>query len=102
MAHRVRRTALLPVTRIRQPSHLHLRAARSAVLRENTEPSIHDEEPAGEGIGCRSLPLRAITVLTAHVGNLLEYTETPEAARYFQSRNNWSVGAATAPAIAPM
>ncbi|MGV9867296.1 GIY-YIG nuclease family protein [Rhodococcus koreensis] len=40
-------------------------------------------------------PARVRDVLAAHVGNLLEYTDQPEATQYFQSRSNWPAGAAT-------
>ncbi|MFE7422154.1 DUF4041 domain-containing protein [Rhodococcus sp. NPDC057529] len=46
-------------------------------------------------------PAQVRDVLAAHVGNLLEYTDQPEATQYFQSRNNWPADAATGPAIAP-
>ncbi|BAH48392.1 DUF4041 domain-containing protein [Rhodococcus opacus] len=42
-------------------------------------------------------PAQVRDVLAAHVGNLLEYTETPEATQYFQSRSNWPAGAAIGP-----
>jgi len=47
-------------------------------------------------------PAQVRDVLAAHIGNLLEYTETPEATQYFQSRSNWPADAATGPAITPM
>ncbi len=34
-------------------------------------------------------PAQVRTVLAQQVGNLLEYTERPEATQYFQSRSNW-------------
>jgi hypothetical protein len=34
-------------------------------------------------------PSQVRIVLTQHVGNLMEYTEEPDATQYFQSRGNW-------------
>jgi hypothetical protein len=42
-------------------------------------------------------PAQVRDVLAADVGNLLEYTDQPEATQYFQSRSNWPTGAATGP-----
>jgi hypothetical protein len=43
-------------------------------------------------------PAQVRDVLAAHAGNLLEYTEQPEATQYFQSRNNRPTNAITGPA----
>jgi hypothetical protein len=38
-------------------------------------------------------PAQVREVLTAHVGNILEFTEEPEATQYLQSRKYWPAGA---------